>query len=54
MKTWIYQGTPDKFDIEKYSKYEYLLWLLNQEEQLPDIRVGDMVYLWRSNAGDPE
>jgi hypothetical protein len=50
MRTWIFQGNPDRFDIDGYlaARPPELLWLVTRYEA--DISVGDHVYLWRNQG----
>ncbi len=47
-QTWIFQGNPDKFDIDGYvaSDEDRISWRANQSRE--EIRPGDRVFLWRS------
>ena len=51
-RTWIFQGDPKKFQIDKYlNSGDEFYWIVNQNKKL--ITLGDIVYIWRSgkNAG---
>lgn len=50
MKTWIFQGNPDEYDIDAYlaSRPDQVVWLVNRYAS--DIAVGDRVYLWRNQG----
>ena len=50
MRTWIFQGNPDRYDIDAYlaARPAELLWLVTRYEF--DISVGDRVYLWRNQG----
>lgn len=52
-RTWIFQGNPNRFDIDEYlSQYPVLIyWRTNRYKKL--IEIGDQVFIWRagSNAG---
>jgi hypothetical protein len=52
MRTWIFQGNPDRYDIDGYlaARPAELLWLVTRYES--DISVGDRVYLWRNQGAD--
>jgi hypothetical protein len=50
MRTWIFQGNPDDFDIDGYlaARPAELLWLVTRYAN--EIAVGDRVYLWRNQG----
>src|SRR5262245_10764661 len=50
MRTWIFQGNPDRFDIDGYlaARPAEFLWLVTRYES--DISLGDRVYLWRNQG----
>ncbi|MEH7440640.1 EVE domain-containing protein [Neobacillus drentensis] len=49
--TWIFQGNPDDFKIDKYiSENNEIWWSLNQQHFLDEISEGDVVYIWRSDG----
>ena len=50
MTTWIFQGNPDRFDIDGYLAFapERITWLVNQYKK--QIRQGDQVFLWRAHG----
>jgi predicted RNA-binding protein with PUA-like domain len=51
---WIFQGNPKKFDIDAYIQdRRHIWWSLRQKHFEKDIRVGDEVFLWRTDAGQP-
>ena len=55
MRTWIFQGNPDRYDIDGYlaARPAELLWLITRYDS--DISVGDRVYLLIGSANhDPE
>lgn len=54
MATWIFQGNPKRFDIEGYLAAEQgtITWLVRQHRS--ELAIGDTVFLWQSEAGDPE
>jgi hypothetical protein len=51
MRTWIFQGNPDKFDIDGYLAVgtNEITWLVRQYGS--EIKPGDVVYIWRSSGG---
>lgn len=52
MKTWIFQGNPNRFKVDDYLKeYQDIVWSIRQEHYINDVQVGDTVYIWRSEAG---
>ena len=50
MRTWIFQGNPDRYDIDGYlaARPAELMWLVTRYES--EISVGDRVYLWRNQG----
>ncbi|MDB4528196.1 EVE domain-containing protein, partial [Akkermansiaceae bacterium] len=48
MKTWIFQGSPDKFDVEGYlsAGLKEIIWSVTRYEN--QISPGDLVYLWQA------
>lgn len=50
MRTWIFQGNPDEYDVDAYlaSRPAQLVWLVTRYAS--DIAVGDRVYLWRNQG----
>ena len=53
MRTWIFQGNPKLFDVDSYlSQFRVILWMVRQKHFASQMKVGDSVYLWRSDAGD--
>jgi predicted RNA-binding protein with PUA-like domain len=51
MKSWIFQGNPNIFDIDGYlSIHKQIWWAVNQKHYVDKMKIGDEVYLWRSNS----
>ncbi len=52
MRTWIFQGNPDDYDIDSYlaSRPAQVLWLVTRYAL--EIAVEDRVYLWRNQGQD--
>src|SRR5581483_374395 len=50
MRTWIFQGNPDEYDIDAYlsSRPAEFIWLVTRYAD--EIAVGDRVYLWRNQG----
>ena len=50
MQTWIFQGNPDKFDLDAYlgTSPTQLPWLVTRYAQ--QIEVGDRVFIWRTQG----
>jgi hypothetical protein len=54
MATWIFQGNPKQWDIDRgLERTRKLLWTVRQRHFVAQIHIGDSVYLWRSEAGKP-
>ncbi len=51
MNTWIFQGNPDKFNIDEYLiKTKDIYWSVTQPKHQNEIKVGDLVYIWRAKG----
>jgi hypothetical protein len=50
MRTWIFQGNPDDFDIDSYlaARPSQVVWLVTRHAG--EIMPGDRVYLWRNQG----
>lgn len=49
MPAWIFQGNPDKFDIDRYlSSESEVLWSVGQEHLAQKMIKGDEVFMWRA------
>lgn len=45
--TWIFQGNPDNYEIDKYlTSYSYIYWSVTKYQK--EIKLGDKVYIWRA------
>ncbi|MEN8699591.1 EVE domain-containing protein [Bacillus infantis] len=52
MNTWIFQGNPNRFNINDYLRNEKTIyWSLRQEHYRKVITAGDTVYVWRADGG---
>jgi len=55
MPTWLLLGDSRDFDVNAYVKPQRdILWLVQDRRLVPDIRVGDHVYVWRSGEDSPD
>ena len=55
MPTWLLLGDSRDFDVNAYVKPPRdILWLVQDRRLVPDIRVGDHVYVWRSGENSPD
>lgn len=53
VKTWIFQGNPTKFNVDGYLlENQFIWWSIRQAHFAEDIRIGDEVYIWRSDGGN--
>ncbi|HMU44055.1 MAG TPA: HNH endonuclease [Ignavibacteriaceae bacterium] len=53
MNTWIFQGNPDKFNIDEYlTKTKDIYWSVTQPKHQNEIKVGDLVYIWRAKGSN--
>ena len=51
MNYWIFQGNPDKFDIETYvGERDKILWSVRQTHLANEINVGDEVFIWKAGG----
>ncbi|WP_026566614.1 EVE domain-containing protein [Bacillus sp. UNC41MFS5] len=51
MNTWIFQGNPKFFDINNYVKnLRYIWWALRQKGYRDEIKINDVVFMWRSDG----
>lgn len=53
MTIWIFQGNPKRFKIDAYLREnQSIIWLVKYKKNIDDIQIGDIVYFWRSEAGE--
>lgn len=51
MKTWIFQGNPKKFNVDDYLvENKFIWWAIRQKYLEKDIKIGDQVFIWRSDG----
>ena len=51
MNTWIFQGNPDKFNIDEYlRRTKDIYWSVTQPKHQNEIKVDDLVYIWRAKG----
>jgi HNH endonuclease len=50
MTAWIFQGNPDRFDIDGYLAFapNRITWLVNQSRK--EIKPGDQVFIWKARG----
>jgi hypothetical protein len=50
MTAWIFQGNPDRFDIDGYLAFapDRITWLVNQSKN--EIKLGEQVFIWRARG----
>ena len=47
MADWIFQGNPDRFDVDRYlSTHRHIYWTVARHQQ--QVQKGDRVFLWRA------
>lgn len=52
MRTWLFQGNPDTFDLDGYlADHSTVTWAVRQESLASEMREGDRVYFWRVAGG---
>ena len=54
MKTWIFQGNPEVFDIDSYLAATAGLITWRVARYAEQIEPGDTVYIWRSQGDQPQ
>jgi hypothetical protein len=54
MSSWIFQGNPERFDLDGYLALDVasITWVMRQ--RAGDVSIGDTVYFWRSAGKDRE
>jgi hypothetical protein len=51
MKLWIFQGNPDRFDVDQYlTKQRDIYWTVTRKRHQDSVAVGDLVYIWRAKG----
>ena len=51
MNTWIFQGNPDRFDLDTYlTRARQILWLVRQKHLASQMKVGDRMFLWKASG----
>jgi len=55
MASWIFQSNPEKFDLNTYLKEAFhqdrlISWSIRQKNCLDKIRLGDEMFIWRSDG----
>ncbi len=51
MPAWIFQGNPDRFDIDSYlGQQRDIYWSVRLESHQKQVQVGDTVYIWRASG----
>jgi hypothetical protein len=54
MRTWLFRGNPRDFDVNAYLQaYRDIPWYVHQQLLIPEMHLGDPVYIWRSDGGSP-
>jgi hypothetical protein len=54
MRTWLFRGNPRDFDIDAYLQvHRDIRWHVHQQLLIPEMHLGDPVYIWRSDGGSP-
>ena len=55
MPNWIFQGNPKHFDVDTYIKESKTVkWSIRQKNFIDEIKLGDKVFIWRSDGGERE
>ncbi len=51
MSSWIFQGNPDKFDVDEYlRKTDYVYWSVTWPAHQKQMAIGDKVFIWRAKG----
>jgi hypothetical protein len=51
MNTWLFQGNPDLFDLDRYlTLAREIVWTFRQAHLAPLMHRGDRVFIWRSSG----
>lgn len=51
MNYWIFQGSPDHFDVDQYLlRTRNVYWSVTRPKHQREIALGDVVYLWRASG----
>lgn len=54
MATWLFRGNPRDFDVNAYLRAQHdIPWYVHQQLLIPEMHLGDPVYIWRSDGGSP-
>jgi hypothetical protein len=54
MATWLFRGNPRDFDVNAYLQaHRDIRWYVHQQLLIPEMHMGDPVYIWRSDGGFP-
>ena len=55
MPSWIFQGNPQRFpELNNYLRtHDNIRWGIRKECFKNEIEIGDEIYIWRSNGGNP-
>ncbi|MGB9666877.1 MAG: hypothetical protein ACPL2N_06170 [Candidatus Cryosericum sp.] len=54
MATWLFRGNPRDFDVNAaLQAHRDIRWLVRQQLLIPELHMGDPVYIWRSNGASP-
>lgn len=55
MNTWIFQSTPNQFNINSFIfNNNYLYWSVPHKKHQRELRIGDVVYIWRAQGHSTE
>ena len=53
MSTWIFQGNPTRFNVDDFLlENKYIWWSIRQQHLAEHVKLGDVVFIWRSDGGD--
>jgi hypothetical protein len=54
MATWLFRGNPRDFDVNAYLQaHRDIRWYVHEQLLIPEMHLGDPVYIWRSDGRLP-
>jgi hypothetical protein len=54
MATWLFRGNPKDFNVDAYLRtHRDIQWYVHQQLLIPEMHLGEPVYIWRSEGNSP-
>ena len=51
MNSWVFQGNPNRFDVDQYLRSRSnIYWTVSQKKHREQVALGDLVFLWRARG----